>query len=1043
MARLYSFFEHKRTFLAFLILFFLISLSIRLWWTLEVQPPGETIYSDMSGYINRAKNLLTGEQAREQGIGVIAYGGHYFYALQMALMGIGNYTAMSIVGAVISALTVVIVTVSARMTFKSVWGGYLTGILAAVWYPIVCYTGYFSTELPYCFFMSLSILLTLWFVRSGRGAFLTGIIYAIGFSVRPQLIMTAILFWIWLLLRRSQIPKFQWRSFIYLIIPMVAIAGFSMYRHHYFTGRIALISGNAPVNRLFASSEYKRIVCEMEYADGVYRKRTLQPPSARNLGYNEVFHFKGYLGDSKTLGAERNRIWSQYSWQKKLSLYWRNVALLAYKNTMWPERDRAKEGWRKGVFVFWPGLMQYYVFPMAFLGFLTLFFRLNLRLEIFAIHYLTMLYTALMYIGEIRYRVPYDFVLIILMIQAVLVILKLEPKIAVQDYFGLSRWFCKRAHKKKMGVSEMTGGKEPDNEREPMKTSDRIFAVRKSLFSISIFLVIALAVTMMLYGGHSALNYGCKGHRGAKICYDAVHGTRHAWNRDNQRYRYGYHSVSGYRRFCRALEENGFDLHVEQYHEITPELLNQYDVYIIGEQNHYSRFMKKQEQRDLMNWVKEGGGLFVIVEHTNCYRMGEIVNELLEETPIQVRYDTIMDLYRKKPNTRTTWVKLEPDEKHPITANIESVRFFNGASFETEHGILFSADTSWSDRYNPESKPVFDGNRKKDPNELLGSFAGAAAVDYGKGRVVVMGDHNPFSNNNIYYGGHYGFAINSMKWLSRDRYNLEIFFVLIGTIILFGCFWLGAKKVSIKFVVIVLIILLFVIVALTIFFALVKPNGNFFVHADESSDCYFWSKKESAYYTLYGQWTKEPHLHPWSSENLKDGYDALILAAPMDSYSLSELEIIDGYLSRGKNIVYLASVNSLNSAVGKQLMDKFGFKVSIATKRKRSYGMQPMDVSGDKQWVSGVCRFYVNKKVPEIKVENMKPLVGLSMGDYDYEADRKMDDTAIIDLISYKKVGRGKFYLVTPLEIFNNKGLSGISKEGTMINEQMCELAIR
>ena len=1029
--------------MVFILLVFGISLSVRLWWTLKVQPPGETIYSDMSGYINRAKNLLTGAQAREQGIGVIAYGGHYFYAAQMAILGIENYKAMSIVGAVLSALTVVAVTISARMTFASVWGSYCMGILGTAWYPMICFTGYFSTELPYCFFMSLSILLTLWFLKTGRGALMTGIVYAMGFTIRPQLIMTAILFWVWLFLRRSHLNRFQWRSFIYLIVPMAAIAGFSMYRHHYFTEQIALISGNAPVNRLFASSEYKRIICEMEYADGNVRTRTLQPPSARNLGYTEVFRFKGYLGDSKILNAERHRIWSQYSWKKKLSLCWRNVALLAYKNTMWPERDRAKEGWRKAVFDFWPSLMQYYVFPLAFLGFLMLFFRLNIRMEIFAMHYLTVLYAAFMYIGEIRYRVPYDFVLIVLMLQAVLVLLKLEPKSAGQDYFGLSRVFFRRSSIKKTDrpVPDGTGRREGD--KTFVVTGHRSSSSAKLLYSVFVLLVLCLACGLIVYGGRSVLKYGIKGHKGAKICYDAVHGTRHAWNRDNQRYRYGYHSVSGYRRFCRALEENGFDLHVEQYHEITSDFLDQYDVFIIGEQNHYSRFMKEQEQRDLMNWVKNGGGLFVIVEHTNCYRMGEIVNELLEPIPVKVRYDTIMDHYREKPNTRTTWVKLEPDLKHPITAGIGSVRFFNGASFETEQGILFSADTSWSDRYNPESNPVFDGNRKRDPNEISGPFAGAAALAYGKGKVVVVGDHNPFSNNNLYYGGHYGFAVNSMKWLSKVRYNLDVFYVLIGGLLLIGGFWLSVKKLSLVYPVLVIVLIFFIMVPATVLFALIRPSGHFFVHTGKSSDCYFWSKQETEYYTLYGQWTKEPQLYPWASETLRAGHDALILAAPMDSYSQSELKIIENYLGRGKNIVYLASIDSLKSAAGRQLMDVFDFNVSITSKRKSRYGMQPMNVRGDKEWTSGVCRFYVSKKLPEIKVENLEPLVGLSMGDYDYQADRKTDDAVIFDLISSKKIGRSRFYLVAPVEIFNNKGLSGISKEGTIINEQMCELAIR
>ncbi len=434
--------ESRGFFVAAVVVFFAASLGLRLWWVLWIQPPGEAIYSDMVGYVDRAQDLVKGEQVRNPYLAVVAYGAHYFYSLQMIVFGPENYKAMSIVGALLSAVTVAVVMIVSRFCFRCVWLPYIVGLLCTIWYPVIVYTGFFSTELPYSFFMYVSVLVSFWLLRTNKPtivAAIAGIVYAVGFAIRPQLMMTALLFMVWAVIRRKRFSAFRWRLLAAFAIPVIVVAGFSMYRYHYFTGRYALISGNGPVNRLFASSWYKRIVCEMDEYGGVRRTRKFQPPSARNLGYTEQFKFEGYIGDAEILDAERKRYWSQLTFGERAGLMCRNVLLLAYFNTMWPERNHAKDGWRKSLFESWPGLVQYYVFPLAFVGFFAMFFRLNVYLEILSLHYITMLYTALMYIGEIRYRIPYDFLLIMLAVYAVGILTGLEPKEESQDAFAMLR----------------------------------------------------------------------------------------------------------------------------------------------------------------------------------------------------------------------------------------------------------------------------------------------------------------------------------------------------------------------------------------------------------------------------------------------------------------------------------------------------------------------------------------------------------------------------------------------------------------------------
>src|SRR5688572_3178562 len=69
-----------------------------------------------------------------------------------------------------------------------------------------------------------------------------------------------------------------------------------------------------------------------------------------------------------------------------------------------------------------------------------------------------------------------------------------------------------------------------------------------------------------------------------RVYYDAVHGARHLWNRDNRRARTDYHTISGWYRFMEALRQAGYEIHSERYASFDRATLEPYDVFVIGEQ---------------------------------------------------------------------------------------------------------------------------------------------------------------------------------------------------------------------------------------------------------------------------------------------------------------------------------------------------------------------------------------------------------------------------------------------------------------------------
>lgn len=569
--------------------------------------------------------------------------------------------------------------------------------------------------------------------------------------------------------------------------------------------------------------------------------------------------------------------------------------------------------------------------------------------------------------------------------------------------------------------------------------------LRKGLIT-AIYHLLALAAILAVVGSvDSIATHGLTGVKGAKVYYDGVNGSRHLWNRANKRHRVAYHTVSGFNRFYNALFEEGFDVHVETYDKFNRRILNDYDVFFVGEQTYHAKYMTEQERSDLLAWVKDGGGLFTLVEHTDAHYMAETFEAIYKDLPLKVRRDGICDMNQSKPIS-PSWVDLTSKEDHPTTKGVREYRFYNGASLDTKHGVLFSMKSSWSDRYNADDRPIQNGNKRRDPGELSGPLAGGAAFEYGAGRVVVIGDHNAMSNPTMYWGDHYRFVMNSMKWLAGDRFNLDALGIAGALAIVLALFLLRRKLGG------DLVFSRKTLAATVVAAALVAggcylsrpPVYDFFIHHGNDSTMKYMTKRASGFFSLYGQWTKEPQLRPWAHRDLKSGYDSLFLSAPSKEYNEDQLRIIDDYLSRGKTVTYLATLESLDSPAGEQLKKKFGFEVEKSDSPPVSSGRRPFNVHGPREWVESIFRFYIYRGQTGVSVkEGIEPVVYLTRGNYHIHENGWKNTRHHFDVLSTKEVGGGEFWLVMPVELFSDTYLKNLYTDSDVVRQQMAEFVIR
>jgi hypothetical protein len=484
---------------------------------------------------------------------------------------------------------------------------------------------------------------------------------------------------------------------------------------------------------------------------------------------------------------------------------------------------------------------------------------------------------------------------------------------------------------------------------------------------------------------------------GPKIYYDAVHGARHLWNRDNRRYRADYHTVSGWYRFMAGLRTAGYEVVGEDYACFDRTTLDAYDVFMVGEETYHGRFMTDDEVDTLVDWVEDGGGLFVTVEHTNAHYMGDVFNRLTKRMPIQARFDSICDTETSHGSSRD-WVSFPTIKPHPVTEGVEEYHFYNGCSLDTEHGVMLSSETSWSDHYAPKDKPVNNGNKKADEGEETGPLTGVAAFEFGKGRVVVIADHNALTNTEIYVGDHHRFGMNAIRWLAGE----------------------GPERVSWSY-----------------------PDGyDLLVHTGAGSEFALEQKADTlSFRTAYGYWTKEPQLRPWAHDLLRTGDEAIVLAAPTKAYSAEELTTLDAALAAGEPVIWLATRNSLRSPVAAQLQEHFQFAVKTSKDPDLTIS-RPFEVVGSEAWTHGILRTFVDADTPSIHVEGLTPLVQLAWGSWHVED--VVRHGARVDLISVKDVGPGKLYVVAPAELFDDRHLRDLYVEGAdVIRQQAAELFLR
>ena len=387
---------------------FVVAFAVRFYWVLHVQSPLDAEYSDMGGYVARAEGLLARVVPDDPRLlTTYPFGTHTILALEFLALGRHSGRAIAVAHALVGAIPAACVPFLMVRLVPRRWAAALAGGLVALWYPQVCFTGFFLSEIWFSAAIALHACFVARDFRRVPGQIATSLISSIAFVVRPQFLMTWLLEMagrtLVLLRRRGVLGTV--RSLVWLILPMALTLAACSVRLHALAGHWGLIAESG-INRVWADTDICKLEAHWQTPNGSEYNYWFSPPSKQPCPQSGSISFTGFIADSKILDAIRAKRLRGVPWWRRLSRMASNVDLLIDRNLPWPETNYREPPWRLALQEDFRALFKFVIFPLCLLG-LVLGPR-NRTTLILAANLTTVVVAAAIFFGEARYHVPYD-----------------------------------------------------------------------------------------------------------------------------------------------------------------------------------------------------------------------------------------------------------------------------------------------------------------------------------------------------------------------------------------------------------------------------------------------------------------------------------------------------------------------------------------------------------------------------------------------------------------------------------------------------------
>jgi len=456
-----------------------------------------------------------------------------------------------------------------------------------------------------------------------------------------------------------------------------------------------------------------------------------------------------------------------------------------------------------------------------------------------------------------------------------------------------------------------------------------------TLFFVSIFLLTA-----------ASCYYDPGEKKGGRILIDESHSEWESTLRPMDKEWYGQLSTYNYYNLAEWLN---YYYHVDRNtnHTLDASLLENYDILVI---KCPTTSFSKEEVEAIVDFVRNGGGLYLIGDHTNVFGMNFFLNQISEKFGIRFKYDATYDL-------RTGGTSIYEPPKlatHPIVQNIQKFHFLTSCTLEAPinsenviigYGLLAEPGTYSTQYFFREMRLTLDTEQ--------GLFLQAVAVKYGKGRVVAFTDSTCFSNFCMFMDGYTEFNLGVMEYLNRTNvYDfVNSIFLIIGIISLALSLYLNKPLSGLKKILSLLIVgSLAFSVSASSFHLINKANYPLpSPHTDYIRICF--DSKHSDYVILpppasflvdskklfntFFVWTQRmgyiPYIEEKIDKNSLEKADAVVIINPVRSFAKEEIRALSDYVKNGGKLLVMDSILNEHSTAN-DLLQHFGMWITVESK---------------------------------------------------------------------------------------------------------------
>lgn len=396
---------------------------------------------------------------------------------------------------------------------------------------------------------------------------------------------------------------------------------------------------------------------------------------------------------------------------------------------------------------------------------------------------------------------------------------------------------------------------------------------------------------------------------------------------------YNYSELVRYLRFFYDVEPN--------FEPLTDSLLAHTDVLILKTP---TSPYEDHEVDAVVRFVENGGGLWLIGDHTNIFGMSTNLNKVARRFGMRYRFDAAVDLMT---NGRQIY-------RHPRLFGHPSVRHLPTILMATSSTMVASLDARpvmrgrslLSDELD-YSVNTFFGDFRPQPDEPFGSMLQSLAVSHGRGRVLAFSDSTIFSNFFMFIRGKPELALGSVQWLLfENRWGWVHGLLRLLAVGALGAFVALATRTPRALVLAALVpgLLTFAATArgldrwVASWSQLPQPStplpivaferGRTSYHVPDLSELP--DHSPFSFHTFY-VWTQRVGYVP-TTRNFRrclDGSQIVVLINPFDHFAARELDALRQYVHQGGRLLVLDSPHSRHSTAN-DILGRFGLGFETA-----------------------------------------------------------------------------------------------------------------